>query len=257
MVNREKTSLLMWTLMILVVACAYFALLVPYVVHANLSHSGLVISSEDISADQLPGDVRQFIVFHDKLAVLLIKQQKPIWLGRPAREWTIALVTNQKVPPGTFIEFNYPVAQMYVDWRDYPFGQFFDQLVISDLVRPLSQFEIDIEHLLSSNFGTIVFQLSVADYYFGPFLFAAIALVFKKRPTLWSILMIPWCYSFETLVYNTLAASHNNYVPSELSFFGYLFLPLTPVLLLVWAYERSAAGRAVAEQLFKVHKKEA
>lgn len=241
----------------LVGTCAYFAFLVPYVVHANLSHSGLVISSEDISAEQLPGDVRKFIVFHDKLAVVFIKQQKPIWLGRPAREWTIALITNQKVPPGAFIEFNYPVAQMYVDWRDYRFGQFFNELVISDSIRSPSQFESDIEHLLSSDYGTIVFELSTADYYFGPFLFAVIAFVFKKRPTLWSILMIPWCYSLETLVYNTLATSHNNYVPSALSFFGYLFLPLTPVLLLVWAYERSAAGRAVAEQLLKVHKKDA
>ena len=257
MVDREKTRLLVWALVMLAGTCLYLALLVPYAVHANLSHSGLVISSQDISVEQLPGDVRKFIIFDDKLAVVFIKQQKPIWLGRPAREWTIALITNQKVPPGVFIEFNYPVAQMYVDWRDYRFDQFFDELVISDSVRSLSQFESDIEILLSSGYGTIVFGLSTADYYFGPFLFTVIAFVFKKRPTLWSILMIPWCYSLETLMYNTLATSHNNYVPSALSFFGYLFLPLTPVLLVVYAYERSAAGRAVAEQLFEVHKKDA
>ena len=235
--------------------CVYFALLIPYVVHANLSHSGLVIFSEDISTASLPEGIRSFIVFHDKPVVVFIKQQKPTWLGRSVTEWTIALITTQRFPSGAFIEFNYPLVRMYVDWRDYPFGQYFDELVVADVVSPAGQLDINVESILSSSYGSIILALSAADYYFGPFLFALVSYVFKKRPTLWSIMTIPWCYSVETLLYNSLATLHLNYIPDELKLFGFFFLPLTPVVLLVWWYERSSRGRTLAEELFTLRRR--
>lgn len=254
MVDGGRRKAIAWAFVVLLMICSYFTLLIPYLVHANLSHSGLVIFSEDIPLESLPKGIGSFIVFQERPVVVFIKQQKPIWIDRPVTEWTIALITTQKFPNGTFVEFLYPVARMYVNWRDYPFGQIFDELVIADVAREVEQFEVDVEHLLSSPYGSAVLALSAADYYFGPFLFALIAYVFKKRPTLWSIVMIPWCYSAETLLYNTLATLHYNYVPDELKLFGFLWIALTPIVLLIWAYERSPRGRAVAEELFTLRK---
>jgi len=237
-------------LIVLLVVCMYFALLIPYVVHSNLNRAGFVIFSEDVPIESLPNSIRSFIAFRDKPVVILIKQQKPTWIARSVTEWTIALITPRKFPRGAFIEFMYPVAQMYVNWRDYPFGQIFDELVIADVVREIEQYKVGVEYILSSPYGSVIFALSSADYYFGPFLFALIAYLFKKRPTLWSIVMIPWCYSIQTLLYNTLAILHYNYVPGELKLFGFLFMPLTPVVLLVWAWERTPPGQVVAEKLF-------
>jgi hypothetical protein len=232
------------------VICIYFILLIPYVVHSNLSHSGLVISSEDIPIGSLPEGIRRFIIFKEKPVIVFIKQQTPIWLDRSVTEWTIALITTEKFPSGTFIEFISPVARMYVNWREYPFDQIFDELVIADVVREVQQFEVNIEYLLSSPYGRAILALSAVNYYLGPFVFVLITYIFKKRPTLWSIAIIPWCYSAATLICNRLAIHHYNYVPEALKYFGYLFIALTPLVLLSWAYERTPQGRAVAEKLF-------
>jgi len=254
LVDTGRRNAFAWAFVVLLVFCLYFALLIPYLVHSNLSHSGLVIYSEDIPSGSLPHGIRSFIVFQEKPVVVFIRQEIPTWVDRPVKEWTIALITNQRFPSGAFVEFISPVARMYVNWRDYPFDQLFDELVIADTVREVGQFEVNVEYLLYSPYGSAIFALSAADYYFGPFLFALIAYVFKKRPTLWSIVMIPWCYSVETLLYNTLAILHYNYVPDELKLFGFLWIALTPIVLLVWAYERSPRGRSVAEDLFTLRK---
>jgi len=254
MVDGGRRGAVTWAFFLLLVSI-YFILLIPYVVHTNLSHSGLVISSEEVSIESLPEGIRIFIVFRDKPVVAVIKQQKPVWVNRPVTEWTIALITAKKPPSGAFIEFIYPVAQMYVDWRDYPLGQVFDQLVIADVVREIPQFEADVEQLLSSPYGAAISALSTVDYYFGPFLFVLMAYVFERRPTIWSIVMIPWCYSAETFIYNTLAIRHYNYIPDELKLFGYLFIILTPMALLAWAYERTPRGRAVIKELFTLRKR--
>jgi len=255
LVDRQKARATPWAFAVSLVICLYFALLVPYVVHANLSHSGQVIFSEKISIESLPEGIRSFIIFRDEPVFVLIKQEKPIWLGRSVTEWVIALITTKEFPNGAFIEFIYPVARMYANWRDYPFGQIFDELVIADVVRPVGQFEVNVEYLVYSAYGSAILALSAADYYFGPFLFVLVTYVFKKRPTLWSIAILPWCYSVETLLYNTLAILHYNYVPDELKLFGFACIALTPLVLLVYAYERSPRGRALAEELFTLRRK--
>lgn len=232
----------------------YLTLLVPYIVHSNLNDAGMVIKSERISSDSLPKMIEVFARTYNQTWVLTVKQRLPLWVDRPVTEWTIALVTTTDFPPGAFVQFERPTAKLYMNWREFPVREPFDQLVVCDKVQQAGQTESYVEGLLLSSFGGGILMLSIVDYYFGPLVFILLPLIHKRRPTLWSIAMAAWAYCLEIQLYNTFAITHYNYVPTELKAVGLLFIPLAPVVILVWLFERTSTGKSVSDRIFSGRK---
>jgi len=236
-------------LLVLGVLLVYFALLIPYVVHANLNNAGIVVYSRDITIESLPKDIQEICRLRgiNPTTLLLVKHTNP--------KWTTIVITSSQFSNNEMVEITYYVVNWRLDWRDINLvDQRFDRFAIANL-KLLSPFESWVESALSNQLGGYLRDLSLADFYVGPvFLVLCITLLTVKRLAVWNIPAIWGCYSFQVLMSNMLARSHNVYVATEWSYFGYLFLGLLPITVYLWHYEKTEAGQSVAGKMKAVSK---
>jgi len=235
---------------------AYPVLLVPYLVHHNLPNSGMVLSSGSIEAEQLPQGIRTYLRTGSDLYYVILTQKPPVRTDQPYTEWIIAVITSSRFQTGQLVEFYDPIAALFVDWRDYPFGRSFNELVVADVIQELRGTEAYLEGIVYGPNGGILLTLSTADYYAGPLIFPLVALVFLRRLTFWSIMLAVWGYAFGQQLYNYFASIHHNIVPDELRLFGSTSFMWAAGAFLFWIYEtKTARGRRVSEKVFSVRER--
>jgi hypothetical protein len=230
---------------------AYPLLLLPYLVHHNLPNAGLVLSSESIKTTELPQAIQSYLKSDSDMYYLILRQKSPVRTDQPYTDWIIAVITPRPFEPGKLVEFADPKADFFVDWRDYPFGRSFNELVVADVVQEVSGIEAYVERPIYDPYGGPLLILSTADYYAGSLIFILLCLSLPRRLSFWSILLSVWGYAFGQQLYNYFALVHHNYIPDELKLFGFTSFVWAAGAFLLWIYEtRTAHGRRVTETVF-------
>ena len=236
---------------------AHPVLTLPYVIHHNLPNAGLVVSSGSVNDESLTPDIQRYLGMSIPHYYLILRQASPVRTDQPYTQWIMVVITDTEFKPGTLVEFQDPIATLFVDWRDYPFKQAFNELVIADIVVELSGTEAFFESRVYGPNGGILLNLSMADYYVGPLIFPLLAVVFLRRLTFWSILLSAWGYAFGQQLYNRFALIHHIVVPVELKMFGATSFLWAAAALLLWIYEtRTAHGQRVSERVFSFGRRE-
>jgi len=232
---------------VLLISCIvvmYAFLLIPYLYHANLENAGVIIYGNEIALESLPGDVQEVCKLRGIVTpvVLLVQHLNP--------EWVTMVITSRKFSLGTVIEMSDYVVNWRVDWRDFNLvDQTFQRFAIADVRQP-GPFESSIESLLSTQLGSIVYDLSKIDFYAGPVLVVlCLTVLLQGRLALWSLPAAVACYSFQVWQLNAIAYEHHLTVAVEWEYFGYLFVALLPLALYAWHFERSWGGRSTAKKM--------
>jgi hypothetical protein len=234
----------------------YPVLLVPYIIHHNLPNVGMVLFSDRIGTDQLPQGIKTYLRPGSDLFFLIVRQVSPVRTDQPYTEWIMAVITQKTFERGKMVEFIDPLATLFVDWRDYPFKQSFNELIIADVVQELSGIEAYVESIIYGTNGGVLLTLSTADYYAGPVVFPLLALVFWRRLTFWSILLSVWGYAFGQQLYTHFSLIHHNVVPEELKLFGFTSFMWAAAAVLLWIYEtKTTHGRRLSETVFSFRRR--
>lgn len=242
---------------VLAVLVIYPVLLLPHVIHVNLPNAGKVLSSGEISVDALPSAIVSLYLGPDwgsTVYYLIVAQTNPVRTDQPYQPWIMAVITKQSFLPGTLVEFTDPIVQgLFVDWRNYPFGQPFNELVVADLIHELGGIEALSESLLYSPVGGILSLISTTDLYVGPLLFPFLTIVFMRRLTFWSVILTVWGYAFGQQESNNFAIVHHISVPSELKLFGFSSYFLLAAAFLAWIYEtKTEQGKRISKQVLSI-----
>jgi len=232
---------------VLLVSCVvaiYIGLLIPYLFHHNLESAGVIIYSNEITLESLPGDVQKVCRLRGLFTpvVLLVKHLKP--------EWVTMVIAPERFASDTYVEMSDFVVNWRVDWRDFDLAdRTFDRFAIAE-VRQLGSFETGIETMLSTQPGSILYELSRIDFYGGPVLVVfCLAVLLQGRLAVWNLPTLIGCYSLQVFCINVLALERHLYVAEEWKFFGYLFIVSIPLAVYLWHLERGPAGRALASKM--------
>lgn len=227
----------------------YLILLIPYVTHYNLKHTGAIVYSKEISLESLPQGIQDICTSRNfkVTTLLLVKHSNP--------DWTTLVITSGEFPIGSFVELSQYIVNWRVDWRDFMFvDQPFDMLAIAN-VGQLNPLESGIENMFSNPLGKYLFHVFRLNFYVGSVLLVlGLTLLIEGRLALWNLAAALGCYSFQVWLINILAVGHRISVESEWRYFGYLFFGLIPIAICLRHFEHSEAGRSTSKKLKAISK---
>jgi len=236
------------TLVIFLFIC-YFALLIPYIVHTNLSevNVGIVINLKTTPVQALPNDIRD-VVFSEKCTVLLLED---------GISGTKTVVVTEKsssyIHKGDVMVVTDKIIDWYVDWHAYKeffFDDSFNSLIVGEAER-VNTVESFIEEMLFSSFGSPIFSLSKVIFLLAPILLILyVSFSFKRRFYLWNILAILALYSLEVFISNIVGSMHDIVISDTWKYFGYSFLILVLFTFFFGRYEESEEGQKKIKEYY-------
>ena len=230
-------------ILVIVLFLCYFVLLTPYVVHTTLSEVdvGIVNDLKTVSVQSLPADIRDVAAFNDECTVLLVENSIS---GKKKVIITQKSSHSLGVSKGDVIEVTDKIIEWYVDWHAYQFSdKKFNALIVGD-VGQIGTIDSEIEKLLSSRLGSIIFLISKLIFALAPLLLILyISYSFRKRFYLWNILAILALYSFEVFIRIMVGGMHHIAMAGMWRYFGYLFVVLIPFTFFFLRYEESEEGQ--------------
>lgn len=221
----------------------YFVLLTPYIVHTTLNEvdAGIVNALKPFSVQSLPVDIQDVAAFNKECTVILVADSIS---GEKKIIITDKLPHPLYVAKGDVVEVTDKIIEWYVDWHAYQFfDKKFNAIIVGDLeqIGPVGS---DIEKILSSRLGSIIFSISKATFTFAPMiLIIYTSYSFRKRFYLWNILAILALYSLEVFIFTMVGNMHQIAMDSMWKYFGYLFVLLLPFTFFFLRYEESEEGQ--------------
>jgi len=220
-----------------------------YAIHTNLGHAGMIVSAS--SLNDIPTELQPYLKFQNHPIILILSQPFPVGATIPRQQATIAVITDQSFPIGTVVEVVNPIVDWQVDSRLLlPSSEYFDRLLISDMVVAVQPIEAGNELVLLSPVGPIAWAAGYLGFYGGPLFFVLESFLLDKRPRISSFLLAVSGYSLGMLFSASLASEHLNYLSPTFRYFGDAFPALLLLVVLVWRYERSDAGKRFTEKLW-------
>ena len=238
---------------IVVLVSLYLIALVPYVFHNNLDRVGEVVEAQEYSKGALPAALQPYMsTFGDHVVALIVRQPLPLHTKIPVPERIIVIITVLGYSPGNVVEALYPTVDWNVDWRAYPFGVVFDRLIITDVVKELTSIEPNVEKVLLSQYGPLIYLVSFADFYAGPLLPLALVFLSKRTLKFWAISMTVTLYLFEQFLLAGLASAHNIYIDPTWRMIAYGFAVTGPLTVVLWHFERRPRGRHISETVLRI-----
>lgn len=233
----------------LAILAIYLVLLIPYVTHANLGNTGVVVYSQSITVESLPEQIQEICTLNNVhvTTLLLVKHSNP--------EWTAMVITSGEFPNDAIVEISGYIVNWRIDWRSFGLvDQPFDRFAIAN-VRPADPFDSWVENILLHPMGKYLHDVFKLDFYAGPIILVfLLTLLVDGRLALWNIPAVWSCYSFQVWIQNMIAQSHNVIVATEWLYFGYLFFASLPVTIYLWHFERTEAGRGTAKKTETISK---
>ncbi|WP_456487346.1 hypothetical protein [Candidatus Alkanophaga liquidiphilum] len=244
--------------MLLVLLVAYVALLLPYAVHEGLGDAGVVVAVKKLS----PHEISEILPTDGGNDYFLLLLEDSV-----SGERTLVVVRGDSgVSEGDVLLVKDKIAEWYVDWHDYDYfdGMSFETLVVAGYIEHISAVESCIEKSLASGIGSILFGLSLLDFYVMPLLIFAVCVYAERKLSLWHVLTTVCIFSLGILFCNSFAILHNVEISGLRKIFGAAFFVFLIAALWLRKYELDeekrekiwrplrAAWRRVVELLSKV-----
>ena len=236
---------------IVAIIVCYLMLLIPGLVVSYIGDSsGIVISTQKVSTQQVPLGIQDFM---DKGDITII-----LYNDFFSRTKSVIITSdNLQFNEGELIKIKDISARISIDSKDFlpSIVQAFNTLVIRkpEKVGYIAGF---INNIPSSFLKNILISISLLTFYLGGFfLMMVISFYYRNSLNIWTIPGMFSCYSFQFFLAGNLADMNQIGFDPLTRMFGYFFIFSIPITILMYRYEETPKGKIKIIRLYEANRR--